>query len=336
MNCSVGGDATPAHRSDLRSEGSLGGGTALKTTYKSTIFNISTSVPNCFFSRDFLFDIETEQSTYREAWVACGYNNGKDNQANVTGNAGANLFSPTYKYISTYGTSRFVFPSPITLYPGDRLKIIYSLSVSMPQVIDGGMPINILNSSFDFSGVIGYSGPMQHTNVTGSPSTNYARIGAVCGVFATNNFYFQEERMVSDSTSIYSYKYMSPILHNISRGSGSGTYSESLAGITTTPYSNFTFNVNPSSRYTITGNSAFDISTYKLTNFSYDDNGGSSDYLYYFPPHTSSRSATGIILNQGENTTYGTEALFLRFNSTQVIPAWVPISLKMRFRINRL
>jgi hypothetical protein len=107
------------------------------------------------------------------------------------------------------------------------------------------------------------------------------------------------------------------------------------AGITTQAIGNFTFYpTNPGSAPAITGPEMYNKIAYMLGNFLYDDQGGSSDLLYYFPPHTASRAATGIILNH-KDTANTRNYSFIRFNSTQTIPAYVPVSLKMRFRINR-
>jgi hypothetical protein len=320
MNCSVSNDQSKETRKDKRSEGSFGGGNALKTTYASTYFNISRSGDTTTMSRDFSFSQEVSNVTYADAWVACGYFNGPNNTA-VNG-----VFMSGSK--AGFGTSRFVFPSQISLLATEKLRIIFTLIVKTPQYIDGGMPIKICNSNLDFSGVIGYGGSNIGNGIEPIVTVSSTlRTYDPNGVYSNNDFNFATPSMVGFPSTMEART--SAIQPNIMRSTAS-----SATGITTQAIGNFTFYpTNPGSAPAITGPEMYNTTVYSLVNFLYTDDGASSDLFYYFPPHTASRSATGIILNYR----YGTSRnnTFLRFNSTQVIPAYVPIALKMRWRINR-
>jgi len=285
-----------------------------------------------FMYRDFTFNpVTTSSRTYREAMVGLFY---KNSALGGGGGGGTSTFTPS-NLDSDIALSHFVFPENVTVDPGDRLKINYTINFIIDYLSPTGTPIELNGGGYNFDGKIfmrtsdqGIFGYFDNTNMFmtydywdgywNTPSMIYKPI------IATGNQYF-----TSNSSA---YNQNSSLFGSRTDYNNVGFWGQ-----------NFATGIFPEA-YAIASTSGASAAVTR-NNFQIDDNGASIDMAYYFPPSASPRaSISGILLSRFIPTAFtdreaqqNRSMIYLLFNNRpQTIPAYESISMKLRWYIKRL
>jgi|694.fasta_scaffold10587_1 hypothetical protein len=276
-------------------------GTILGQTYKSDNFisQINSQNNTISLTRDFIFDAipgGIGQVSYAEALIG----------------------SFAINEISEIATSRFVFPGTLILQSGDRLKVQYTLTIYLPY-LNSDLPITLTGDGLNFTGKVRLS-----SNVTGiigqlSGSKTYVGLGdSDTTVFRD---YTANSNAFSTTTEFQEYGRYQNIFGTPLWANNIGFY----------PSGHIPANY-PTGRldYTPTGSRA----TLTTGLIDQNDNYSSVPITYYFPPFSGDRSVGGIYLWH-HNTGSSYSAIYYSFNSGQVIPSGLPVTITLDWRFSR-
>lgn len=306
QSCKAGDSSLPAQRSNMGLSGNQ-----VDITHASSVFYVSAEQINnrIYMSRDFTFSPVSAQKTYREMCIG----------------------SFGIQRIPDITTSRFVFPSDVTLNTGDTLRITYTLYISMSGLFNN-ITIPVLNSSslgLDFSGYIRSTSDDLNL-LSNLPTSNITYVnmgGSVPGLGSPNDAVyvyrnFTDSNVLVTAATTNSYGKVAQIFNTrIEPANTNGFFTSA-----------HTPSIYPTARGAYTASGPYGYIT--LSNLQLTDNYSSIDVSYYFPPHTSARTVTGMYLWRCASAFSG-YATYMVFNSPQTIPANVPIQFKLRWYFTR-
>lgn len=285
-----------------------------------------------FMYRDFTFNpVVGSSRTYREAMVGLFY---KNSALGGGGGNGYSAFTPS-NLDSDIALSHFVFPENVTVDPGDRLKINYTVNFIIDYLSPTGVPIQLNGGGYNFDGKIfmrtsdvGIFGYTDGTNMFMTfdawQAWDYAVVTIYKPMIQTGNQYW------TTTSNIYP-------MRNALFGSRTDYNQIGFWG------QNFSTGIFPQaySAAQVSGT----VATLNRENFQIDDGGASIDMAYYFPPSASPReSISGILLSKfipnqagaNENAQLRSMIYLLFDNRPQTIPANESISMKLKWYIKRL
>jgi hypothetical protein len=320
QTCIANTGSTPATRYDTPTTF----GIPNDITHASTVFNtgVITAENRIFLNRDFIFDTVTSPKTYREAMVGC---------FGLTGSA--YLSGPTG--IENITTSHFVFPSDVTINAGERLKVNYTLNLVI-DYLASNVPVAINGNGYNFGGNIRLTS--SSTGIFGLLDGTSTQINTDTYSANTNSLVYSRLFAVNSNVGAWG----TPLIANTQN-----TFN-GLFGIKANRYRNVGFY---NSTYSPTRVYPFGFTGYirqgptgilSTSNFQLTDNGASIDVGYYFAASGAVRNVSGIYLTAWYDNAFvfpqfaQNSAIYLAFNTGQIIAANDAVSMKLRWSFNRV
>lgn len=303
-------------------------------TYGSSGFfrEIITGENRIRMTRDFNFKTLTGARTYGEAAVgAIGFSN-----------------FPVPGFFKELPVSHFIFPGLIQLSGGDSLKIVYSLNLIV-DYLSTGQRISLTGDGFNFNGTLKWAGDSSGVfNIPigffpGAPIESTIYYGGMSSTTVTRIYYstFTNKDFIVDSPTFYSFPSQPSYTYATFNTLFGNIVSPQCRAAFITGYFNSGFGQRYQWQQT---NNQYSTATSVPTvgNFQAYESGASIDVNYYFPPTSTNRTCSGIFLNflaipgnNGEGT-YENGIPYIIFDTPQTIPAQQPISMKLRWYMNRL
>jgi len=328
QSCMTNTGSTPATRYDTPSTF----GTPNDITHASIIFSTGmvTAENRIFLNRDFIFDTISSPKTYREAMVGCYGLTGTNSTTTATG-------------IENITTSHFVFPSDVNLYPGERLKVNYTLNLVI-DYLASNVPVAINGNGYNFGGNIRLSS--NNTGIFGQIDAANTYIDNDIRSSSTNGLQYSRQFDVNSNigswttplivrtpntyNGLFGFKPNPPASQGINRYRSVGFYNSTHSPTRAYPLG-FTGYIRQGASGTLS-----------TSNFQLTDNGASIDVGYYFPPSGAARNVSGIYLTAWYDSAFVTpqfaqnSAIYLAFNTGQIIAANDAVSMKLRWSFNRV
>lgn len=275
-------------------------------------------------TRDFNFRTLTGERTYGEASVG------------MIGLAdpGFTVFMPDMP------VSHFVFPGIIQLSGGDSLKIIYSLNLIIDYLVTG-QRISLTGDGFNFDGTLKWAGnvPLIFSYPEGDGALNsgiHTFLGGAGGTSSYRHRQFQNQTADIVTTNFSQ-------TTTVNRATINTLFGGIVNGNCVAAFFTGAFTSGFGDRYLWQQtNNIYSTPTAvpSISNFQLYESGASVDTTYYFPPAISSRVCSGILLNFRVNPTNQSTMTngvpYILFDTPQTIPAQQPISMKLRWYMNRL
>jgi len=276
-------------------------GTILGQTYKSDNFiaQINSQNNTVSLTRDFIFDAipgGVAQVSYAEAVVG----------------------SFAINQIDEITTSRFVFPGALILQSGDRLKVQYTLTIYLPY-LNSDLPITLTGDGLNFTGKIRLSSNV--TGIIGQLSGSKTYVGFGNSDTTVFRDYTVNSNAFSTTAEFQEYGRYQNIFGTPLWANNVGFYPSEHV-----PANYPTGRLN----YTPTGSMA----TLTTGLIDQNDNYSSIPITYYFPPFPADRNVGGIYLWH-YNTGSSYSAIYYSFNSAQVIPSGLPVTITLDWRFTR-
>ena len=303
QSCNAGDNSTPPSRTDQNILGALIDDTRAGSFWTPSVNADANTISQM---RDFIFPVVSAPSiTYTEFCVGCfGLEETND-----------------------IATSRFVLPTPLTLFIGDQLKIIYTLNINLPY-LNTDVPVSLSGGGYIFDGKIRMS------------ATNVGLVGFTgSNTFLGNNLTIWKNGANNDFYNYRQYNSQTKVVNqatNSSYGIINASFGTNRLGLICGFWDPFNHvpRVYPNSRLAFTPLGP--TGTVTFHNSAINDSYASIDAKYYFPPHTSTRVTSGFYIwyNAGVNAA-GLMALYYKLDYLQTIPASVPIEVNLRWYFTR-
>jgi len=233
--------------------------------------------------------------------------------------------------------SRFVFPNDVVINNGEQLRLGYSLRIIL-QYLSNNVPITLQSGDTNLSGIV----RMAATDIgirSADPSVNSSLgVGMITSFQSNNSTTYHYRVWASNNTANFS----NGTSNNSDFGSftnifGRGNYYNKIGFFDATHAASIAVYPTAKQAYTNLG----PLGLFTSLNYTKTDSSASTDLDYYFPPHSSARSAGGIYLWYYDSS-FSTTAIHLRFTEsnfttlrTATIPAGEPIFFRIKWTFNR-
>jgi hypothetical protein len=302
QSCNAGNNSTPPSRTDQNILGALIDETRAGSFWTPSVNDTANTISQM---RDFIFPTVSAPSiTYTEFCVGCF---GLEETDNIS-------------------TSRFVLPTPLTLFIGDQLKLIYTLNINLPY-LNTDVPVSLSGSGYIFDGKIRMSA--SNTGLV-SVAGNVASLGTNTTVWkhgvndANYNYrqYNSQTKVVNQTT-----------LNSL--GINNASFGTNRLGLICGFWDplNHVPRVYPNNRLAFTPLGP--TGTVTFYNSAINDSYASIDAKYYFPPHTSTRTTSGFYIWYNTGGTNGLMGLYYKLDYLQTIPPSIPIEVNLRWYFTR-
>lgn len=349
QSCRVGDSNAAPVRTQTGLQGNL-----LATTHRGSVLWGSYDGTHIIQTKDFIFDTNNTGSpiTYREALVGC--------------------FGSSVPAMDIT-VSRFVFPADVVIRPGEQLVIFYILKIGL-SYLNGNVPITLTGDDLDLSGNLRMGATLRSLGIEWSGLTPVFGTSTLINEVINSNIartYFRDVSSANNTytlvdvnnslntvyrnatglwTSNFGVVFNGSPVSNTSGGPNAVGFVDSTRRVELNVYPNHLWNgTNGPTNTSIIGPAVSNVYRY---NYTANDNGASIILRYYFPAHSSSRSACalrlwGMLNNVFDNSGFGNRIysnnLYIRFTQNDfatdrdvTIPAGKPVVFNLKWEFVRI